>query len=70
MREEQSEERFIALEEKVAYLENVIATLGEELDTVCARLDKCERQIRILAAREKEAPAVCALSEEVPPPHY
>lgn len=63
--------RLLKLEERMAYLEDGIESLGRELSEMFKELRMVQAQIKILAKRQEDSTsAVCPPSEEVPPPHY
>ncbi|WP_018691406.1 SlyX family protein [Algicola sagamiensis] len=66
------EARIVELESKVAFQEDTINRLNEALQAQQEQLLKMQRQVKLLAERQTNAhtPAVAALSEETPPPHY
>ena len=64
------EKRFIALEERSAWLENEIARQGEELARALTEIGRLRDQIRLLYSGTAEPAAVRPWSEETPPPHY
>ncbi len=61
----------IVVQERLAYLENLIEKLGSEISTMFAEIRLIKDEIKILSKRQEEnASAVCPEVEEVPPPHY
>lgn len=62
-----AEERFMALEVKVAYLERLTAELS---DVVAAQDRKLDELGRRLAAFEKQLEAATPDPQDAPPPHY
>ena len=60
----------IALEEKVAWLEDQLESQGAELSQLYDKLDKLERQFKILYSKVGDPYATRSQKDEVPPPHY
>ncbi|PCK31595.1 SlyX family protein [Pseudoalteromonas piscicida] len=66
------ENRMTELEAKLAFQEDTIETLNDELKTHQQRLAKMQRQIELLAEKMKEGrdPGLMPQHQEPPPPHY
>ncbi|ASD65761.1 MULTISPECIES: SlyX family protein [Pseudoalteromonas] len=66
------ENRITELEAKLAFQEDTIETLNEELKAHQQRLAKMQRQIELLAEKMKEGrdPGLMPQHQEPPPPHY
>ncbi|KID55405.1 SlyX [Pseudoalteromonas luteoviolacea CPMOR-1] len=66
------ESRVIELEAKVAFQEDTIETLNDELRIHQARLATMQHQIRLLAEKIKEGKddGMMPIEQEPPPPHY
>lgn len=66
----QENNKLIALEEKVAWLEDQLESQGAELSQLYDKLDKLERQFKILYSKVGDPYATRSQKDEVPPPHY
>lgn len=66
----QENDKLIALEEKVAWLEDQLESEGAELSQLYDKLDKLERQFKILYSKVGDPYATRSQKDEVPPPHY
>lgn len=66
----QENDKLIALEEKVAWLEDQLESQGAELSQLYEKLDKLERQFKILYSKVGDPYATRSQKDEVPPPHY
>ena len=66
----QENDTLIALEEKVAWLEDQLESQGAELSQLYDKLDKLERQFKILYSKVGDPYATRSQKDEVPPPHY
>ena len=66
----QENDQLIALEEKVAWLEDQLESQGAELSQLYDKLDKLERQFKILYSKVGDPYATRSQKDEVPPPHY
>ncbi|MEJ6476819.1 SlyX family protein [Pseudoalteromonas piscicida] len=66
------ENRMTELEAKLAFQEDTIETLNDELKAHQQRLAKMQRQIELLAEKMKEGrdPGLMPQHQEPPPPHY
>ncbi|WP_419149117.1 SlyX family protein [Pseudoalteromonas 'SMAR'] len=66
------ENRITELEAKIAFQDDTIETLNDELKTHQQRMAKMQRQIELLAEKIKEGkdPGMMPLHQEPPPPHY
>ncbi|AOT06507.1 SlyX family protein [Pseudoalteromonas luteoviolacea] len=66
------ESRVIELEAKVAFQEDTIETLNDEMRVHQARLATMQHQIRLLAEKIKEGKddGMMPIEQEPPPPHY
>lgn len=62
--------KIIALEEKISWLEEQLDTQSMELTNLYDRLDKLERQFKILYSKVGDPYATRSEKDEVPPPHY
>lgn len=63
-------ENLIKMQERLAWLEASLGDANQQIEELFAKIDKLERQVRYLASITETPPAVRALSEETPPPHY
>ena len=63
-------EKLIALEEKIAWLEDQVDSQAKELNDVYDKLDRLERQFKVLDSKVGDPYANRAQKDEVPPPHY
>ena len=66
----QENDKLIALEEKAAWLEDQLESQGAELSQLYDKLDKLERQFKILYSKVGDPYATRSQKDEVPPPHY
>lgn len=66
----QENDKLIALEEKVAWLEDQLESQGAELSQLYDKLDKLGRQFKILYSKVGDPYATRSQKDEVPPPHY
>ena len=66
----QENDKLIALEEKVAWLEDQLESQGAELSQLYDKLDKLERPFKILYSKVGDPYATRSQKDEVPPPHY
>lgn len=66
----EKEEKIIALEEKIAWLEEQLDAQANELNNIYDKMDKLERQFKILYSKVRDPYATRAMKDEVPPPHY
>ena len=66
----EKEEKIIALEEKIAWLEEQLDAQANELNNIYDKMDKRERQFKILYSKVGDPDATRAMKDEVPPPHY
>ncbi len=66
----EKEEKIIALEEKIAWLEEQLDAQANELNNIYDKMDKLERQFKILCSKVGDPYATRAMKDEVPPPHY
>lgn len=66
----EKEEKIIALEEKIAWLEEQLDAQANELNNIYDKMDKLERQFKILYLKVGDPYATRAMKDEVPPPHY
>lgn len=66
----QENDKLIALEEKVAWLEDQLESQGAELSQLYDKLDKLERQFKILYSKVGDPYATRSQKDEVSPPHY
>ncbi|KZN50416.1 SlyX family protein [Pseudoalteromonas luteoviolacea] len=66
------ESRVNELEAKIAFQEDTIETLNDELKIHQARLSTMQHQIRLLAEKIKEGKddGMMPIEQEPPPPHY
>ncbi|MEI5640241.1 MULTISPECIES: SlyX family protein [unclassified Pseudoalteromonas] len=66
------ENRITELEAKIAFQDDTIETLNDELKTHQQRMAKMQRQIELLAEKIKEGkdPGMMPQHQEPPPPHY
>lgn len=64
------EERLIALEERIAWLEMLLHNQGAEISALTNRLDDAIRLLKYLSSKTADPYAVRPQSEEEPPPHY
>jgi len=62
--------RIVAMEEKIAWLEDQLDSQAKELDTLYDRTDKLEQQIKFLFSKIGDPYATRDQKDEVPPPHY
>ena len=62
--------KIIALEEKISWLEEQLDSQSMELTNLYDRLDKLERQFKILYSKVGDPYATRSEKDEVPPPHY
>lgn len=62
--------KIIALEEKISWLEEQLDSQSLELTNLYDRLDKLERQFKILYSKVGDPYATRSEKDEVPPPHY
>lgn len=66
----EKEEKIIALEEKIAWLEEQLDAQANELNNIYDKMDKLEIQFKILYSKVGDPYATRAMKDEVPPPHY
>lgn len=66
----EKEEKIIALEEKIAWLEEQLDAQANELNNIYDKIDKLERRFKILYSKVGDPYATRAMKDEVPPPHY
>ena len=66
----EKEEKIIALEEKIAWLEEQLDAQANELNNIYDKMYKLERQFKILYSKVGDPYATRAMKDEVPPPHY
>lgn len=66
----EKEEKIIALEEKIAWLEEQLDAQANELNNIYDKMDKLERQFKFLYSKVGDPYATRAMKDEVPPPHY
>ena len=66
----QENDKLIDLEEKVAWLEDQLESQGAELSQLYDKLDKLERQFKILYSKVGDPYATRSQKDEVPQPHY
>ncbi|MGN1281521.1 MAG: SlyX family protein [Succinivibrio sp.] len=64
------DQKIITLEEKIAWLEGLLETQSNELNALYDKMDKLERQFRILYSKVGDPYATRSQKDEVPPPHY
>ena len=66
------EQRIIELETKVAYQDETIEILNDELKTHQVAMAKMQRQLELMAGKVKDLQpsSVASMAEETPPPHY
>ena len=66
------ENRVMELEAKIAFQDDTIETLNNELQTHQQRLAKMQRQLELLAEKVKEGgdSGLMPQNQEPPPPHY
>ncbi len=64
------DERLTALEEKCAWLENLIERQGRELDAALKEIGALKLSIKIMLSKGGDPYATRDLKDEVPPPHY
>ncbi len=62
--------KIISLEEKIAWLEDLIDKQSKELSDLYDKMDKLERQFKVLYSKVGDPYATRAQKDEVPPPHY
>ena len=62
--------KIIAQEEKISRLEEQLDSQSMELTNLYDRLDKLERQFKILYSKVGDPYATRSEKDEVPPPHY
>jgi uncharacterized coiled-coil protein SlyX len=60
----------ISLEEKIAWLEDIIERQSKELSDLYDKMDKLERQFKVLYSKVGDPYATRSQKDEVPPPHY
>lgn len=60
----------IKMQERIAWLEGALQENNQLLEDVAQRLDKAERQIKVLAQLMDTQEHVRPLSEDTLPPHY
>ena len=60
----------ISLEEKIAWLEDIIDRQSKELSDLYDKMDKLERQFKVLYSKVGDPYATRSQKDEVPPPHY
>uniref|UniRef100_UPI00402AD6FE hypothetical protein n=1 Tax=Succinivibrio sp. TaxID=2053619 RepID=UPI00402AD6FE len=63
----EKEEKIIALEEKIAWLEEQLDAQANELNNIYDKMDKLERQLKILYSKVGDPYATRAMKDEVPP---
>ena len=61
----EKEEKIIALEEKIAWLEEQLDAQANELNNIYDKMDKLERQFRILYSKVGDPYATRAMKDEV-----
>lgn len=66
------ENRVMELEAKIAFQDDIIETLNDELRTHQKHLAKMQRQLELLAQKIKEGgdSGLMPQHQEPPPPHY
>ena len=57
-------------EKKIAWLEEQLDAQANELNNIYDKMDKLERQFKILYSKVGDPYATRAMKDEVPPPHY
>ncbi|MCR5537130.1 MAG: SlyX family protein [Succinivibrio sp.] len=65
-----SSTEIIALEEKIAWLENQLEEQGEQLNRALNELAALRQEFAHLYQKVSDPYAVRSLKDEVPPPHY
>lgn len=60
----------IKMQERIAWLEGALQENNQLLEYMAQRLDKAERQIKVLAQLMDTQEHVRPLSEDTLPPHY
>ncbi len=63
-------DKIISLEEKISWLEDQLDSQGKELSAFYEKLDKLERQFKVLYSKVGDPYATRSQKDEVPPPHY
>lgn len=63
-------ENLIKMQERIAWLEANLGDANKQIEELFTKIDKLECQVRYLASITEPPPAVRALTEETPPPHY
>lgn len=66
------EQRIIELETKVAYQDETIEILNDEIKSHQVTMAKMQRQLELMAGKVKDLQpsSVASMAEETPPPHY
>ena len=62
--------QLIKMQEKMAWLEDLLERSGKEIAELEDKVLKLERDMRILSSKIAEPSAVRVLKDETPPPHY
>lgn len=62
--------QLIKMQEKMAWLEDLLERSGKEIAELEDKVLKLERDMRILSFKIAEPSAVRDLKDETPPPHY
>lgn len=62
--------RLTALEEKCAWLENVVEEQGNALNEAIKEIRTLKLSVKILLSKSGDPYATRDLKDEVPPPHY
>jgi SlyX protein len=65
-----SEQRLIALETRIAFQDDAIETLNKAITDQWSQIDALTRQLAELRDRLREAENAAPGGEEAPPPHY
>lgn len=62
--------QLIKMQEKMAWLEDLLERSGKEIAALEDKVSKLERDMRILSSKIAEPSAVRDLKDETLPPHY
>lgn len=68
--EKENRNDIISLEEKIAWLEDIIERQSKELSDLYDKMDKLGRQFKVLYSKVGDPYATRSQKDEVPPPHY